>query len=386
MNELNKTRTSETKDVFQYSFSKSRQEGATGETGSISVALVNNIASRRTSLPALFEQGSKQARLLAEMQAVDEAHLVDRRGKPTFLNVKDMKYIYALSHYLSLVKDEEEVRAYVQALTEGKVPKSRIVLPIDVTAFTKFVELDGKARARQKQATLLEFKRLSEMKQVQTFGKDDKQIRFVQPLISMQEQIIDATDGKVLDIDVVNVQLGLSFFYELYNRYAVIKPTLFKVWGKRGSGTDTELFGVLLSNLLAKYSGHRIAALRAVKEIKRSKYKTDESYFKARNKVQREALTYSELLSTLKQRTTTDYDSTREQKKNFTIDLKRALDAIKNEINLITDYSPKDLSKAERLDVVFNLDYDRHDRNYIAAAEPEPEEQQPDEPKATLFP
>ena len=297
-----------------------------------------------------------------------------------------MKYIYALSHYLSLVKDEEEVRAYVQALTEGKVPKSRIVLPIDVTAFTKFVELDGKARARQKQATLLEFKRLSEMKQVQTFGKDDKQIRFVQPLISMQEQIIDATDGKVLDIDVVNVQLGLSFFYELYNRYAVIKPTLFKVWGKRGSGTDTELFGVLLSNLLAKYSGHRIAALRAVKEIKRSKYKTDESYFKARNKVQREALTYSELLSTLKQRTTTDYDSTREQKKNFTIDLKRALDAIKNEINLITDYSPKDLSKAERLDVVFNLDYDRHDRNYIAAAEPEPEEQQPDEPEATLFP
>ena len=202
----------------------------------------------------------------------------------------------------------------------------------------------------------------------------------------MQEQIIDATDGKVLDIDVVNVQLGLSFFYELYNRYAVIKPTLFKVWGKRGSGTDTELFGVLLSNLLAKYSGHRIAALRAVKEIKRSKYKTDESYFKARNKVQREALTYSELLSTLKQRTTTDYDSTREQKKNFTIDLKRALDAIKNEINLITDYSPKDLSKAERLDVVFNLDYDRHDRNYIAAAEPEPEEQQPDEPEATLFP
>lgn len=367
--------TVEEKELYGFGLSRQKQEEATGETGSISVALVNNIASRKTTLPSLFKAGSKQAKLLAEMEAIDAAKLVDRRDKPTYLTAKDMKFIYALSHYLSLVKDNEDIKSYVEKVTAGEYTHTRIVLPINITAFTKFISPDGKARERQKKDTLKEFDRLASIKQVQTFGKGDKQVRFVQSLISIQERILDVTDGSVLDIDVLNVQLGYSFFFELYNRYAVVKPSLFKLWGKRGSGTDTELFGVLLSDLLAKYSGHRIAAIKAVEQIKKKDYKTDDNYFAARKKAERNALTYSETYETIKQRVATDYDSTREQKKRFYIDLERALASLV-ELKLITGYYPTDLSKAERLDVVFNMDYTKKDETLLPLEEPE-EQQQP---------
>ena len=366
--EIIKAAEKKSKETFAYSLSKDVQEGA---TGSVSVALVTNIAARRTALPPLFPPGSKQAKLLAEMEAIDEARLVDRKDKPTYLTLKDMKYIYALSHFLSLIKDTQEVQEYVRMLSEEqRLPFSRIVLPIDVTSFTKFVQIDGKARKRQKEETLREFERLSTIKQVQSFGKGDKVLRFVQPLISVQEKLIDATEGKVLDIDVVNVQLGFSFFYELYNRYAIIKPSLFKVWGKKGSGADTELFGILLSNLLAKYSGHRIASIRDTKSLNKKDFKTDDSYFKARKKAEKEALTYSEYLDTIKERVTTDYDSSREQKKRFTKDLTNALEILKSEdIRLITEYSITSEKKGERLNVVFNPDYYKREEGIIISSD-----------------
>ena len=349
--------TVEEKELYGFGLSRQKQEEATGETGSISVALVNNIASKKTTLPSLFKAGSKQALALAEMEVVDKQRLVDRRGKEVYLTFKDMKYIYALSHFLSLIREREDVKSYVSQLSQGFTPDFNIILTIDIVALTKFVEIDGNARKRQKEATIRELDRLANIKQVITLGrKGEKELKYVDSLITIPTKLIDSTTDKSLDIDVVRVQLGYSFFYELYNKYAVIKPELFKLWGKKGSGTDTELFGVLLSDLLGKFSFHRIAAIQAVEKIKKKDYKTEDSFFKARSKAERNALTYSETYDTIKQRVTTDYDSTREQKKRFYVDLARALSTLV-ELGLITSYSPADLSKAERLDVVFNKDY-----------------------------
>ena len=345
------------KELYGFGLSRQKQEEATGETGSISVALVNNIASKKTTLPSLFKAGSKQALALAEMEVVDKQRLVDRRGKEVYLTFKDMKYIYALSHFLSLIREREDVKSYVSQLSQGLTPDFNIILTIDIVALTKFVEIDGNARKRQKEATIRELDRLANIKQVITLGrKGEKELKYVDSLITIPTKLIDSTTDKSLDIDVVRVQLGYSFFYELYNKYAVIKPELFKLWGKKGSGTDTELFGVLLSDLLGKFSYHRIAAIQAVERIKKKDYKTEDSFFKARSKAERNALTYSETYDTIKQRVTTDYGSTREQKKRFYVDLSRALSTLV-ELGLITSYSPTDLSKAERLDVVFNKDY-----------------------------
>ena len=349
--------TVEEKELYSFGLSRQKQEEATGETGSISVALVNNIASKKTTLPSLFKAGSKQALALAEMEVVDKQRLVDRRGKEVYLTFKDMKYIYALSHFLSLIREREDVKSYVSKLSQGFTPDFNIILTIDIVALTKFVEIDGNARKRQKEATIRELDRLANIKQVITLGrKGEKELKYVDSLITIPTKLIDSTTDKSLDIDVVRVQLGYSFFYELYNKYAVIKPELFKFWGKKGSGTDTELFGVLLSDLLGKFSFHRIAAIQAVEKIRKKDYKTEDSFFKARSKAERNALTYSETYDTIKQRVTTDYDSTREQKKRFYVDLARALSTLV-ELGLITSYSPTDLSKAERLDVVFNKDY-----------------------------
>ena len=349
--------TVEEKDLYGFGLSRQKQEEATGETGSISVALVNNIASKKTTLPSLFKAGSKQALALAEMEVVDKQRLVDRRGKEVCLTFKDMKYIYALSHFLSLIREREDVKSYVSLLSQDITPDFNIILTIDIVALTKFVEIDGNARKRQKEATIRELDRLANIKQVITLGRNgEKELKYVDSLITIPTKLIDSTTDKSLDIDVVRVQLGYSFFYELYNKYAVIKPELFKIWGKKGSGTDTELFGVLLSDLLGKFSFHRIAAIQAVEKIKKKDYKTEDSFFKARSKAERNALTYSETYDTIKQRVTTDYDSTREQKKRFYVDLSRALSTLV-ELGLITSYSPTDLSKAERLDVVFNKDY-----------------------------
>lgn len=351
--------------LFEYGLTREKQEEATGETGSISVALVNNIASRKTTIPSLFKAGSKQALALAEMEVIDKQRLVDRRGKEVYLTFKDMKYIYALSHFLSLIRNRDDVKSYVSQLSQGLTPTFSIILTIDIVALTKFVEIDGKARKRQKETTIRELERLANIKQVVTLGrKGQKELKYVDSLITIKTKLIDETEGKVLDIDIVNVELGYSFFYELYNKYAVIKPELFKLWGKRGSGTDTELFGVLLSDLLGKFSFHRIAAIQAVGKIKKKDYKTEESYYKARNKAEKAALTYTETYEVIKQRVTTDYDSTREQKKNFLIDLSRALSSFV-ELGLITEYFPTDLSKAERLDVVFNMSYTK--QNEIVA-------------------
>ena len=349
--------TVEEKELYGFGLSRQKQEEATGETGSISVALVNNIASKKTTLPSLFKAGSKQALALAEMEVVDKQRLVDRRGKEVYLTFKDMKYIYALSHFLSLIREREDVKSYVSLLSQDITPDFNIILTIDIVALTKFVEIDGNARKRQKEATIRELDRLANIKQVITLGRNgEKELKYVDSLITIPTKLIDSTTDKSLDIDVVRVQLGYSFFYELYNKYAVIKPELFKIWGKKGSGTDTELFGVLLSDLLGKFSFHRIAAIKAVEQIKKKDYKTEDSFFKARSKAERNALTYSETYDTIKQRVTTDYDSTREQKKRFYVDLARALSTLV-ELGLITSYSPADLSKAERLDVVFNKDY-----------------------------
>ncbi len=376
---------------YDFSLLRSKQQALTGETGAISVALAQNIASRK--VPSLFLE-TKDKKLL-ELKAIDAQRLVNREGKPTFLTRRQNKLIFALAMCLSQRKDEPEIREYVKKINEGKQPNSRITLPISITELTKTITTDGKARARQKEDVLEDLKALSEIKQVQTFGgysleedKEEGKLRFVASLINITEQVEDVTDGRSLDADFVFIQFGSIFFYQLYNRYAIVKPKLFQIWGKAGSGTDTELFDILLADLLAKYSGHRIAGIQAVKELKRSKYKTEESFYKARNKVRYNALTYSEYASTIQERVTTGYGDSREQKRRFYRDLEKAIEALK-EYGLITGAKIVKTDKGDRVDFTFNMDYDKQDESILLPGSVEVNSSsfdKPEEQDGTLFP
>jgi hypothetical protein len=374
---------------YDFSLLRSKQQALTGETGAISVALAQNIASKK--VPSLFLE-TRDKKLL-ELKAIDERRLVNREGKPTFLTRRQNKLVFALAMCLSQRKDEPEIREYVKKINEGKQPNSRITLPISITELTKTVTTDGNARARQKEDVLEDLKALSEIKQVQTFGgysleesKEEGKLRFIASLINIPEQVEDFSEGRKLDADFVFIQFGSIFFYQLYNRYAIVKPKLFQMWGKAGSGTDTELFDILLSDLLAKYSGHRIAGIQALATVKRKDYKTDESYYKARNKVLHGALTYSEYASTIQERVTTGYGDSREQKRRFYRDLDKAIVALK-EYGLITGAKVVQTNKGDRVDFTFNIDYDKQEEAVLLPGDLEIEtSEKAEEQDGTLFP
>lgn len=374
---------------YDFSLLRSKQQALTGETGAISVALAQNIASKK--VPSLFLE-TRDKKLL-ELKAIDERRLVNREGKPTFLTRRQNKLVFALAMCLYQRKDEPEIREYVKKINEGKQPNSRITLPISITELTKTVTTDGNARARQKEDVLEDLKALSEIKQVQTFGgysleesKEEGKLRFIASLINIPEQVEDFSEGRKLDADFVFIQFGSIFFYQLYNRYAIVKPKLFQMWGKAGSGTDTELFDILLSDLLAKYSGHRIAGIQALATVKRKDYKTDESYYKARNKVLHGALTYSEYTSTIQERVTTGYGDSREQKRRFYRDLDKAIVALK-EYGLITGAKVVQTNKGDRVDFTFNIDYDKQEEAVLLPGDLEIEtSEKAEEQDGTLFP
>lgn len=373
---------------YDFSLLRSKQQALTGETGAISVALAQNIASKK--VPSLFLE-TRDKKLL-ELKAIDERRLVNREGKPTFLTRRQNKLVFALAMCLSQRKDEPEIREYVKKINEGKQPNSRITLPISITELTKTVTTDGNARARQKEDVLEDLKALSEIKQVQTFGgysleesREEGKLRFIASLINIPEQVEDFSEGRKLDADFVFIQFGSIFFYQLYNRYAVVKPKLFQMWGKAGSGTDTELFDILLSDLLAKYSGHRIAGIQALATVKRKDYKTEDSYYKARNKVLHGALTYSEYASTIQERVTTGYGDSREQRRRFYRDLDKAIQALK-EYGLITGAKVVQTARGDRVDFFFNIDYDKQEEAVLLPGDLQIDTSETVEEEGELFP
>lgn len=373
---------------YDFSLLRSKQQALTGETGVISVALAQNIASKK--VPSLFLE-TRDKKLL-ELKAIDERRLVNREGKPTFLTRRQNKLVFALAMCLSQRKDEPEIKEYVKKINEGKQPNSRITLPISITELTKTVTTDGNARARQKEDVLEDLKALSEIKQVQTFGgysleesREEGKLRFIASLINIPEQVEDFSEGRKLDADFVFIQFGSIFFYQLYNRYAVVKPKLFQMWGKAGSGTDTELFDILLSDLLAKYSGHRIAGIQALATVKRKDYKTEDSYYKARNKVLHGALTYSEYASTIQERVTTGYGDSREQRRRFYRDLDKAIQALK-EYGLITGAKVVQTARGDRVDFFFNIDYDKQEEAVLLPGDLQIDTSETVEEEGELFP
>ena len=100
------------KETYAFGFVKEKQKKIAEENGAISIALTKNIASRKvpqlfTNVEALTNVEDKK-KLLA-LQAVDEAKLIDRGGKPTYLTRRQTKIVYALSMFLNQQKEEPEI-------------------------------------------------------------------------------------------------------------------------------------------------------------------------------------------------------------------------------------------------------------------------------------
>ena len=343
------------------------------DKGQISVSLSSNIAYQKGLVPL-------------DSLDVEEERFIDRRGKSVVLTNPQTKIIYSLSHYLSQFKGDRDIVSFMSEWEKNpKKAKDRlepIVRAIKLKSFYKeFLSTDdGKVRGIQLKRLKEELNDISQIKQVLYFGEyinekgEKRKIRLTTPLITTLEtlEVVDENGKPVederTDIDsfdiLVNVRFSPIFLYKMTKEYFPISKRILRLWGKRGSGTETVLFSVLFSDLASKYPHYVQTAKTRVHAVRRSDFPTKEDYLKQVEKVRRESLAYDQNISTLLERVPTDYSSTRQYRSKFKTDLERSLSALRDEIGLITDWKIRKNTKGgDSLRIVFNEDYLRGEEN-----------------------
>ena len=156
--------------------------------------------------------------------------------------------------------------------------------------------------------------KLSDMRQVIKITRNGKTATIVAPLIHFGDTVVLSSEGKLEpDIMQVNIIFGKLFFIDFFKRYSCFPMRLFEIWNKKGSGTDSDLFDVLLETLLNHRWQHITAYNTAGKqlsaEIKRSgKDRLDKASFdKEVEKRKQAALYYREPMANILERTGKTY-------------------------------------------------------------------------------
>ena len=336
------------------------------DKGQISVSLSSNIALQKglVSLDSLD---------------VEEERFIDRRGKSVVLTNPQTKIIYALSHYLSQFRGDPDIVSYMGEIEKNprkvKNGLKPIVRTINLKTFYKdYLSMDGKVRGVQLARLQNELKSLSDINQVFLFGDitapdgTKRKLRLTTPLITTLESLEVVDENGKPDIDSFDIQVNIRFspifLYKMTREYLPFSKKIFLLWGKRGSGTESELFSVLFSDLASKYPHYVQTAKTRVHAVRRNDYPTKEDYLKQVEKVRRESLTYDQNTSTLLERVRTDYSSTRQYRSIFKTDLERSLSVLRDEIGLITDWKIRKNTKGgDSIRIVFKEDYLRGEEN-----------------------
>ena len=340
---------------------KLKEKRKIADRGRVSVSLTSGLSLQKE--PTLFDDLGEEKGL--QLMGSDKENYVDRKGRPIALTKYQNKLTYALAHYLSQSIAEGDVQEYISTLESNprKLPKKRVERSINLKEFYKdYMSPDGKARP-DKVATLRnELQKYSEIQQVQIYGDGKKKIRLKSPMILKAEELEDLTPEEARDksqsYDIMNVIFTPIFLYKLSTRYAPITAKSIRLLGKKGSGTDTELFLVLYSDLLSKFPQYRLTMISKTHDIRRVDYRTKEEYLNAVDAVKRESLTYIQNLTTLLLKVTTDYSSCKQYRAKFKRDLDKALQVLREELRLISEGELTTNSKGElALKLVFNEGY-----------------------------
>lgn len=373
------------------------------DKGRISNALNVNIAARKQL--DLFDSLSDEQKnsLIIKKRDKDgniiilegKEQTVDRRGKPLSLSVEDIQIIKALSSYIPF--DSPEVREYISYIDtmDGKGRISNLKTEDDGGKYITTYDENGKVAKKEflpirisisipqiskdiigdtKEASLRKISdrilHLTEIGQAQTFyvkgdNKTEKYMR-VSPLISMVGnrrlykfywEIRSKSGRKKADskpkeerpiLIHTDIEFSSLFLYRAIKEYCPLyKQRLFDVW----RGNKTEMFAILLSDLESKWRQYYIAGIKAEaaakEEYKELKKTNKNEYYSKVAAAKKAARIYRADTITIRNRLTTDYESTRQQRSRFIPDLQRAIASLV-EYGIITDESTitKDKSKA----------------------------------------
>jgi len=324
--------------------------------GKIPTQLSRQIAYERT--PSLFDEAEIAERDKALAKAVHDINLtdsqlcIDRKGKPTYLTNMQTRIVLALAYLISQDNGEDVKDKVADPFSKKKV--SRVV---DVSYLSRI--LFGRVKKDYKDQILREVYNLSRVRQYQIIERAGEQVaRYSTPLLTIGDVLEDLTPEKSLDIDFVEITFGRTFFIDLDTRFAYVTPKLFEVWRK--GGRQTELFSVLLNQLLSAYWQHKLAAMKAEERIRsdKSKKKLDRDELEEIIAAGRKnAMSYELNVANIKNRVTRDYDSNRANRAYFYRDLNKAIEGFK-ELGLIVEAHVQKGSRGqEKVTFVFSEDY-----------------------------
>lgn len=314
----------------------------------------------------------------------DTEKLIDRKGKPFYLSVEDIKLIKALSSYLPFHDPKiKEIVSVINTIDENgrtveKLPP--IQMPVSILQLSKDIIGDTKENSLRRIANGL--KRLAEIRQAQTFyiKKDGGTEKYMvaRPLIALMDEVhkfyseIRSKKGRTKEkaekeepiLIGVNVIYTSLFLYKATKEYCPLYiQRLFEVWRKN----KTEMFAVVLSDLESKWRQYYVASIKAEaaakEEYKQLKKENKNEYFSKVAIAKKRARIYSADTITLRNRLTTDYEGSRKMAKQFIPDLQKTIASLV-EYGIITDESHITKDKGKVV-FVYNSDFRADDMELL---------------------
>ncbi len=237
-----------------------------GGSGYTTTALMKNYASPRD--PSIFdgeEIGARELRIRTEIEQFG----MERRGKPVFLTPNDTKLSLILSTCLNTNDpDIEEFIRWTERAEEFGIkqagnPPNPIARNFSLKELAK--TMHGRAKKPQIEQVREALKRLREIEQVIYLGK--WKVKITASLI-MREYALEDLSPEERGLDEERIVFGTIFLWNLKKRYAYISPKAWEVWGRRGSGTENQLFSILFSTLHSLCFNHQLAAIQARKNLR----------------------------------------------------------------------------------------------------------------------
>ena len=357
--------------------------------GKISTALADNIAGKKQREGDLFDQLSAKDQAaykeeydengkLTKLKKGTEIIILDNERKPITLTNLQAEIIYALSWDISRNAEDTKIKEYIRTLEAGLIPESKIERKIDLEQLSML--LFGSARRREIDKLVEELKTLAATYQYLIIPTSPgKKKVLMQPLLSFEAEgeMNEDTQSEATKKEIrrmkklngalykANITYSSIFFASLTNSFTKVLPNLFSIWGKKGNGTKTEFWFILLSDVSSKHTQYTKAYYASLKTIK-DKYKgkiTKEAQ-KEINAI-KDKLCYRVSGETLKERTKQDYSSNSTVKRRFVDEVRKCVRSL-IEYGIVTDKTIVIDNKGKVIiDFYFNLDFGKKEDEAI---------------------
>lgn len=255
------------------------------------------------------------------------------------LSVYEKRVIHAVALCLPGLEDDADVRHNLQQLSLGLAPYDRqqrtsayhhVYRTLDLRPVARL--LHGSARTKCVGTLLSALRAISQKRFIVTVTSADHSHR-----LTWETALFRVCEENAASL---TLEVGLAFYANLANNHAFLPYAFFAVWGKRGSGTESDLFCVLMDDLLTNFRNHYAA------------YKKSHA-----TRADSPVLVHRELLSTLLGKVSSGYSPTKSRPQRVMDVLGKAVGALIRDLKLITKCEQVPTPNGLRLDFYFNMAY-----------------------------